>query len=1546
MSRRALLLGVDKYFDPALHLSSPGNDVALMEETLARIGYAKDSIQAVRSSEKPLTTYTLRHELAEFFQQCQAGDELLIYFSGHGAEQAGLRLLIPPDYYLSQPHAPDTLINDEELYGLARDSQAKSVVYIVDACREEVKFELAEDRGVGAPVPERARTVSDNSPTVAIVFSCRRGEKAQSQPNGLSYFTQALCTVLGANDECALLCDVISATNEMLGRLLSTAARKGHRATLAERPITGRGGDPASLIIKENAAARLRQRILDSWWCGELQKLAVWGQVRKSAGLASQVLSLVVHAESLVSRAGQALPRQRWRNWGYPLEVVKFLELLTEAGATLSPAEAALGVAMPFVYEAVLAHGELILALGGNPLEPLGGSNSQDVGAPWLALRNAFQSQEGFARRRSLLAQQGNTEAAEDLAAWQMQRFLHVSGELWAYPTSKRSGWGGSSALDDVFKLAPFKEVELDKVVNRLWNGARLVRLARSVFQGFENIELERRRVEHELKVGPHDWRVDELALAHLIALAAGMVIDPRRLSPMLADHLGMAGLFTAERLKQVFANVDWHRYGVDGDELGLSMISPHEVIDATLEDHVAELESHRSRLARAGPLAAIPKRFDARGLQAEHDAEGQPLYHKPHLRLTQDEARVRELLMGNELYRDPAKALRELYQNAMDACRYRRARVDWQRAIGKALPAYSGLIVFRTGDDNGRAYVECRDNGIGMAERHLHKQFAKAGQRFTDSHEFHLERALWEEAGISFTPNSRFGIGVYSYFMMADEILVETKRLEENCVDSEQGLSARVVGSGSLFRLRRAEGIEIGTTVRLYLNDARYLDTLLNDIFGWLWIPEFDVQVVTLNGNETRLAAGQPTPGLSREMGEVVPIAESAGANGQPRLFWALEMSMALARREGKNIVLSDGISASAGDDQSLPLVVVNLTEEYRPELSVDRGNVINWDRGYRWARELLTTHGWRYLLQFPNISFAKIADLIEIYQGPVSALDRHVRALPNEVRTLPFFHPSKENLGANVFGTGLSVADLWIHNVLANTSASDSPWHLPLCSRVLGWRLSELMRAGLALSPPLCQFSVFSETTRQELGVGSVVLLQHAEQENHPLKGLSWRYLVTYADVHSMSIGEVLDIARPLAEMGLAVEDVPRQLSDVTPFVELGKLVTLISRVGTPGELKLRDLFFFAAQFRRTLQQASAMVRPLALIGWSLPAVPDELQNFMPDIELFYLLFRMGDVGEIFETGKINIQDLLLATAGSGYTLEHILGLMHPLKIVGVWVPPLDEEAASLLVDSEVCATVLRLSFADSKVAHHEAETLSLPRLVMAASELSMTLGDLFDQVRPLARLGLQLPDLPEEMRGYILDDRLLELVSRDFDHRSPWLNLVPPVHCVMASAKWSIPLGEVLAHAEKLGKLGFGIPEFPSCALDYIADRRLMHFLEGVSEDALIKTDSVSWMHVTKYGNKLRLDYDALSELLQPLEKLGIRVELPRAEGYPLLQDLRVDEKHQRWYTAADLAVYCHRQETDPAGQIDALQALEDLGWQVDDALAFARYCNAAQ
>ena len=354
--------------------------------------------------------------------------------------------------------------------------------------------------------------------------------------------------------------------------------------------------------------------------------------------------------------------------------------------------------------------------------------------------------------------------------------------------------------LDGLFSPAPLPTVGADHCVPRVLDGTRLVALTRLAFAGFDDIELERgredlRRLDPRrcFGEGSQQFCIDEVKIAHLLNLAFGLALDPRRLPPVLAEHLGVDPLVSAASITETLATAEWQRDGHGG--LVLNLDCPHEALDAALEAHVRDLGGHLHRLSRERVLPSVllgrlPTRFSDCGVRPLQDGDG-PRYRRPHLGFSLDQARVRELLMGDKLYGDPALALRELYQNALDACRYRRTRERWlreRRQLDRGTPDYRGLIVFRAGDDGGRAWIECEDNGIGMAERHLRGLFARAGRRFADSHEFHLEQADWDAAGIPFHPNSRFGIGVFSYFMLADELVVESRRMDPNGVDWEPG--------------------------------------------------------------------------------------------------------------------------------------------------------------------------------------------------------------------------------------------------------------------------------------------------------------------------------------------------------------------------------------------------------------------------------------------------------------------------------------------------------------------------------------------------------------------------------------------------------------------------------------------------------------------------------------------------------------------------------------------------------------------------------------
>src|ERR1700712_2748163 len=100
-------------------------------------------------------------------------------------------------------------------------------------------------------------------------------------------------------------------------------------------------------------------------------------------------------------------------------------------------------------------------------------------------------------------------------------------------------------------------------------------------------------------------------------------------------------------------------------------------------------------------------------------------------LRFHLNEERIRDFLMGENLYGDPSLALRELYQNALDACRLAAAR---RAFLGcPPAPSYSETpdTEFEQGvDQDGRAYIDCVDLGAGMGVGELSLAFCQAGVR------------------------------------------------------------------------------------------------------------------------------------------------------------------------------------------------------------------------------------------------------------------------------------------------------------------------------------------------------------------------------------------------------------------------------------------------------------------------------------------------------------------------------------------------------------------------------------------------------------------------------------------------------------------------------------------------------------------------------------------------------------------------------------------------------------------------------------------------
>lgn len=452
---------------------------------------------------------------------------------------------------------------------------------------------------------------------------------------------------------------------------------------------------------------------------------------------------------------------------------------------------------------------------------------------------------------------------------------------------------------------------------------------------------------DHIRAPGRQRLRTQRLAL--ISALACTAAIEATALPDVVGQHLGIPD---AVDPASVLATLDEAVWGGSHELPVLRAACHHEAVVEGLREYTEsadELLHDVRQLVReriTQPMPELPTRLSADGVgPAAGTFDGWAKFRL-------DQHRVRDLLMGVQLYKDPDLAVRELYQNALDACRYRAARTEYLNRTQPADYSYVGAISFVQGSEGGREYLECTDNGIGMGENELRGVFSNAGARFPGQTEFRREWAAWKhlDPPIPFHPNSRFGIGVFSYFMLADEIRVTTCRLG---LDGTPGqlLEVSIHGPGHLFRIvRLAEcGNKPGTRIRLYLRGNLGGDnpwSCVDVLTRLLAVAEFETsaqrgeQTATWRPGELRL---RPViTGGRFGLHASGAVAEWDDSPDGCQVFWCEHGGALLV--DGLIVHPAQRRGVCAGRDSTLRGVVVNLFGAYAPEqLSVDRTELVD---------------------------------------------------------------------------------------------------------------------------------------------------------------------------------------------------------------------------------------------------------------------------------------------------------------------------------------------------------------------------------------------------------------------------------------------------------------------------------------------------------------------------------------------------------------------------------------------------------------------------
>ena len=165
-----------------------------------------------------------------------------------------------------------------------------------------------------------------------------------------------------------------------------------------------------------------------------------------------------------------------------------------------------------------------------------------------------------------------------------------------------------------------------------------------------------------------------------------------------------------------------------------------------------------------------------------------------------------------NSLYSDKDIFLRELLSNASDAIHKRKFLGQTNQIILNSSPDEITVIV-----DEKKKIIEIIDTGIGLNEKDLSETLGTIARSGTSSFLDSIDQSADSKEAAK-TLIGKFGVGFYSAFMVADKVLVSTRKADEEQTkiwesDGETG-----------YTITHSETVTaIGTSIKLFLRkDAK----------------------------------------------------------------------------------------------------------------------------------------------------------------------------------------------------------------------------------------------------------------------------------------------------------------------------------------------------------------------------------------------------------------------------------------------------------------------------------------------------------------------------------------------------------------------------------------------------------------------------------------------------------------------------------------------------------------------------------------------------
>lgn len=204
----------------------------------------------------------------------------------------------------------------------------------------------------------------------------------------------------------------------------------------------------------------------------------------------------------------------------------------------------------------------------------------------------------------------------------------------------------------------------------------------------------------------------------------------------------------------------------------------------------------------------------------------------------------------------DPSYGVRELLQNAVDACREMEQITDNSEN-------YQPVVHLSITPEDEHYLFKITDNGIGMDINIIKNFFLNAGASFRNSQAW--SKRFRDDKGESTVRKSgRFGVGALAAFLIGEEIEVSTKRYDE-----VEGFHFKATIDSQDIELVKDNSLPIGTTIKIVITKEiydRFKPTQRAKSEGTKWFQWYTLNKpkICYHYGETSFGVSQPNPDIT----------------------------------------------------------------------------------------------------------------------------------------------------------------------------------------------------------------------------------------------------------------------------------------------------------------------------------------------------------------------------------------------------------------------------------------------------------------------------------------------------------------------------------------------------------------------------------------------------------------------------------------------------------------------------------------------------------